>query len=287
MPTLPAEAVLGTCFSKGHMLMTCHRRRAFTLIELLVVIAIIALLAAILFPVFAQAREKARQTTCASNLRQIGLAAHMYLEDYDEIVFPINVPDGMGGSAEWSQHVDPAGGCQTSGGLLQPYIKNSALLDCPSAANAQAPYNPTCTVPYGTNDTYLYNPRYEGDYPNGMDGNSIPVSTAVVDTPAETLFIADAVYLYHGVVYRCTSIGAPSDGSANGHARHQGFANILWFDGHIKALRPAMPDGYNNFQQNNTPAQLRAANIGLFLKYPYTGNGKIDDYYYQLKKYKP
>ena len=60
------------------------KRRGFTLIELLVVIAIIAILAAILFPVFARAREKARQTSCLSNLKQVGLASNMYLQDYDE-----------------------------------------------------------------------------------------------------------------------------------------------------------------------------------------------------------
>jgi len=64
------------------------KRQAFTLIELLVVIAIIAILAAILFPVFAQAREKARQATCLSNMKQMGLATRMYLQDYDETWFP-------------------------------------------------------------------------------------------------------------------------------------------------------------------------------------------------------
>ncbi|GIV21426.1 MAG: hypothetical protein KatS3mg023_3177 [Armatimonadota bacterium] len=81
------------------------KRHAFTLIELLVVIAIIAILAAILFPVFAQAREKARQTSCLSNFKQIGLSVRMYSQDYDE-KFPMGTYPG---ARNWE--VNPDGGC--------------------------------------------------------------------------------------------------------------------------------------------------------------------------------
>src|SRR5438046_5461859 len=94
------------------------RKRGFTLIELLVVIAIIAILAAILFPVFAQAREKARQTACLSNHRQVGTAAMMYAQDWDEKWVPYSVGDGA------NQHLWPA--------LLQPYIKNTRVFIEPS-----------------------------------------------------------------------------------------------------------------------------------------------------------
>ncbi|HEX3000735.1 MAG TPA: DUF1559 domain-containing protein [Armatimonadota bacterium] len=101
------------------------RRGGFTLIELLVVIAIIAILAAILFPVFARARENARKANCQSNLKQIGTAWSMYAQDYDEISVP-----------GWSQ----AGTART---LLDPYIKNANVWGCPSAVNQNS---------YGEND---------------------------------------------------------------------------------------------------------------------------------------
>jgi prepilin-type N-terminal cleavage/methylation domain-containing protein/prepilin-type processing-associated H-X9-DG protein len=93
-------------------------RRGFTLIELLVVIAIIAILAAILFPVFAQAREKARQTSCASNVKQIALAMLMYAQDYDEKFPPQFGPQA---SLDWPVP-------------LEPYVKNAQLFGCPSGS---------------------------------------------------------------------------------------------------------------------------------------------------------
>src|SRR5262249_47795010 len=92
------------------------QRKGFTLIELLVVIAIIAILAAILFPVFAQAREKARAATCLSNVKEFGLAHMMYRQDYDEMTVPSS-SYGFPGDFEW---------------YVQPYMKNLDILFCPS-----------------------------------------------------------------------------------------------------------------------------------------------------------
>jgi prepilin-type N-terminal cleavage/methylation domain-containing protein/prepilin-type processing-associated H-X9-DG protein len=99
------------------------RRRGFTLIELLVVIAIIAILAAILFPVFAQAREKARAAACLSNMKQVGLALSMYVNDYDEM-YPNHI--------DADNFMNPAAP-PNWGRALQPYIKNIKVLTCPTA----------------------------------------------------------------------------------------------------------------------------------------------------------
>ncbi len=100
------------------------RARGFTLIELLVVIAIVAILAAILFPVFARAREKARQTSCLANVKELGLAVLMYAQDYDE-----RLPRRDTGGLRWDRYI------------LQPYIKNMGIIECPSTAVQSYGYN--------------------------------------------------------------------------------------------------------------------------------------------------
>src|SRR6056297_1595143 len=126
------------------------RRRGFTLIELLVVIAIIAILAAILFPVFARAREKARQTSCLSNVKQIGLAWQMYVQDYDECIPPYYVPNSVRGPEL------PDIGASTTlywQDLIYPYTKNFQIWVCPSdSSTGEIAYIRS----YGGNYNYVF-----------------------------------------------------------------------------------------------------------------------------------
>ncbi len=142
-------------------------RRGFTLIELLVVIAIIAILAAILFPVFARAREKARQTSSLSNVKQIILGALMYAQDYDETLvpgaYPYNPP-----YTEWFD-------------VLRPYMKNAQIIVCPSQPNVQHADN----LGYGWN-------YQEFGYYYGSHGTGWCTSLAQIDMPADTILLGDS-----------------------------------------------------------------------------------------------
>ncbi|MFP3902987.1 MAG: DUF1559 domain-containing protein, partial [Armatimonadota bacterium] len=123
------------------------RGRGFTLIELLVVIAIIAILAAILFPVFARAREKARQTACLSNVKQLGLAMHMYIQDYDE-KFP-----GRAATTHYPPWDHPWSYWYK---VIEPYVKNEQLFVCPSENKTPTSYGYSLASELGVNKSMAH-----------------------------------------------------------------------------------------------------------------------------------
>ena len=248
------------------------KKSAFTLIELLVVIAIIAILAAILFPVFAQAREKARQATCISNLKQLGLASMMYSQDYDENLVMLENSDAR----------------FTIANMLDPYIKNGkknlntaggnlwpgdGVWTCPSAkidANSDLYY----TVGY--NWLYLTDIDSQwGFVPQWMDPNTWGYwawsqpgrSMASVSAPAETVMFAETGRTDGpgGRLPTWSGLMTPLARAYNGanawmglpYGRHNAFGSVCWADGHVTVKRTEQishrwtADG--NFVTTNTP----------------------------------
>jgi prepilin-type N-terminal cleavage/methylation domain-containing protein/prepilin-type processing-associated H-X9-DG protein len=187
------------------------RRSGFTLIELLVVISVIAVLAAILFPVFARAREKARQTSCLENTRQIALATLMYADDFDDCC-----PAHTGGPSDaddWPQ-------------MLMPYCRNAQIFRCPSAAQGNTSmwghFNVNGKVPlcYGSNCYYF-----------GFK------SLAQAVDPSGTLLIADSIGDNRiGPDFSVRDSRVPNcwDGLA---PRHNETLNAGFVDGHSKAMK--------------------------------------------------
>ena len=220
-----------------------RKTRGFTLIELLVVVAIIALLAAILFPVFSRARENARRTSCASNLKQIGLGIMQYVQDYDEY-YPMSLNYGMdgagGGSGVNADTLWPD--------MVEPYIKSTQVFFCPSSN---------------------YSSRLNGNY--GANYSVMPFSTTAVNQiKMSELQSASIVYMimdfgtyYARVTNVSGSTGAnwtylPGLGDAGGtcsvtavsgfdrigdcqSGRHFGGVNVAFADGHVKWLKSAVP----------------------------------------------
>ncbi|HEY3266931.1 MAG TPA: prepilin-type N-terminal cleavage/methylation domain-containing protein [Armatimonadota bacterium] len=231
------------------------RRRAFTLIELLVVIAIIAILAAILFPVFAKARERAKAANCLSNLKQMGTAAQMYMDDNNNFLIPYGMAENNGYRARFTI-------------LIQPYLKSLDVFTCPSDHLNRAKLSDTNTYqPYPT--TYgvnWYICREVGSY-----WGSKPRKETWVRQPAGTIWAADTANvtvatmnlkpdlwkeemtqawktdIYYFYLPNDSDTGEATDGWAAGNwesppkhyrpfPRHGGRVNCMFFDGHAASV---------------------------------------------------
>jgi prepilin-type N-terminal cleavage/methylation domain-containing protein/prepilin-type processing-associated H-X9-DG protein len=196
--------------------------RGFTLIELLVVIAIIAILAAILFPVFAQARESARKTTCLSNLKQLGLGWTMYSSDYDEQAVPWTLRDSKG------VDLNDANGVNLSfDRLLQPYVKNNAVLACPSDTGSTKPNLPGIGV-------VVRSYTYPGNVGGGWCPWTPPRALATMSQPSLTVVLIErdncGVAPKQGAWEWCSV----NDNESEMAWRHQLQSNVLYADGHAK-----------------------------------------------------
>jgi prepilin-type N-terminal cleavage/methylation domain-containing protein/prepilin-type processing-associated H-X9-DG protein len=227
------------------------KSRGFTLIELLVVIAIIAILAAILFPVFAQARERARAISCISNLKQLGLATMMYAQDYDETLFvqpfPGSYTDNAGVTHYYYYYPD----------LLYPYVKSIQLFKEPDYEGYPFwPYTSFIGSPNAPADLQKSpNVQSLADYHLGYgineslyasanpDGSPKPISLAAIQRPAEVMSLSDGYQLWNTYIGYCLDLGegfkpyALSSDQVNwfyGAPRHFNGANFSYADGHAK-----------------------------------------------------
>jgi len=229
------------------------QRRAFTLIELLVVIAIIAILASILFPVFARAREQARKAACQSNLKQIGLAIAMYVQDYDE-TYPLG---SMGYSSVQPDWYDD-GNAHTAYwySIFQPYVKSRQVFVCPTAGKID--YSGS----YGWN---ICGTRYAGQAndatvpgngfgwsPNHWETPTLsylklpsveePASTIIIGDPSSNGYNGNGLFLYPNSYNRIPVLHGGQIGPFNESAEisitdHTGGGNYLFADGHVKYLQ--------------------------------------------------
>ena len=196
-------------------------KRGFTLIELLVVIAIIAILAAILFPVFARAREKARQTNCLNNLKQIGLAHLMYAQDYDETFLA-----GRYNAECIFGHLHADGGDNAINDYfgwfnhIHPYIMNTQVFECPSKVPTRCTSG---TGPARIDDAYTWN----------YDGCRLK-SLANIRAPSEQMIVMDGrdPFIISSTNLKTTAMAALSTGLE----RHNDGANVVFCDGHAKWL---------------------------------------------------
>jgi prepilin-type N-terminal cleavage/methylation domain-containing protein/prepilin-type processing-associated H-X9-DG protein len=218
------------------------RRAAFTLIELLVVIAIIAILAAILFPVFARARENARRASCQSNLKQLGLGVAQYSQDYDE-----RMPLGENSACDTSNPT-----CRSWMNQIYPYVKSEQVYFCPSDTAKYADnwnYLDTSGVSLSYHcNSYNYAATNPHQSPYGYNSS---VSIAQIEAPAEVVSLADGagssdgsfIWWYMWDTPTAASIASGTSGRILGgttvgiRERHLETTNVLFCDGHVKAVK--------------------------------------------------
>ena len=210
-----------TLFQPSHPSVFPSQRKAFTLIELLVVIAIIAILAAILFPVFGRARENARRSSCSSNLKQIGLGLMQYLQDYDDY-YPWQLGDNI------DNFGDAANTANASTWLtkVQPYVKSMQLFRCPSATDS------TTSPPTTISDTsYLVNGMVSAVSASGA------VHEAQLLKPSDTIWAHEFDNRVRRVLIRPFWNGTAWTSWQNNNTfnnLHFEGANLLFVDGHVK-----------------------------------------------------
>ena len=229
-----------------------NRRSAFTLIELLVVIAIIAILAAILFPAFARARESARRSSCLNNFKQIGLGFMQYSQDYDETLPRFSQSaNGYNGFAGYGAAGDD--GARWAD-MLEPYLKSTQIFNCPSGTKTVAPYNRGTIAaggPYLDITTYSY-----GYVTPNTDSTTVGVAgrnLAQIEDSAGTLMLVEdgrqdaglgaetQGRLIPGVGEMISALGGRLNGSRHTGADESDFGsyafNALYADGHAKWKR--------------------------------------------------
>ena len=251
------------------MLPQSHRAlslRGFTLIELLVVVAIIAILAAILFPVFSRARENARRASCQSNLKQIGLGLLQYSQDYDEQM----IADWYGGN----QDTEPkASGLEKYKwyDAAYPYIKNEQIYNCPSqsfsnttSTKSTGPYIYYGNLPADSGSSQRYG-SYAITHGYGPDNDGCPAGlqcTPPVSHPLQTGNAHQFVNLAQAAAPSTTAwvtdstgyfcLFADSGGISIPDPRHLETTNVLFVDGHVKAMK------YNALEQKNGQGIIKA-----------------------------